>query len=316
MTKSKSPKSNEFVIHVPVEYDYRFISLRRDDLFKSMKECYSLARAPPQTAATAAGPRSPRTTAAAGAGGRAAGASRPTQGPKGKGAANSGVLISGMAVRLPGGVSTLNDFWRALCDGDDLTEEVPLPPLASASVSASAASGDFVRRKGVVHGKARAGWAFASGGGGGGGGAPPPGGLTNRLPLRSLGRLSPELRCLVELAYEALADAGFEDPTALEDGHGLRTGVFVSGGSLPHLPAPLLAAAAAPGNRDAAPEAKSGRAKEAPEAAAAAKSAEAEAAGGLVGNGLDAKRAMDPAGYFALEIGFDKVKRRNAEHCG
>jgi serine/threonine protein kinase len=39
VTVSGHPSSNEFVVHVPAEYDYRFISLRRRDLLKSMRRC-------------------------------------------------------------------------------------------------------------------------------------------------------------------------------------------------------------------------------------------------------------------------------------
>lgn len=42
ITKSTDPKCTEFVVHVEVEYDYRFVTneKRRDDIFFVIKHCY------------------------------------------------------------------------------------------------------------------------------------------------------------------------------------------------------------------------------------------------------------------------------------
>lgn len=43
ITKSKSKESTEFVLHIPSEYDYRFIGDKRDDIIQAIKESYAQA---------------------------------------------------------------------------------------------------------------------------------------------------------------------------------------------------------------------------------------------------------------------------------
>lgn len=41
VTKSKSKESTEFVLHIPSEYDYRFVGEKRDDVIQAIKETYA-----------------------------------------------------------------------------------------------------------------------------------------------------------------------------------------------------------------------------------------------------------------------------------
>jgi hypothetical protein len=42
ITKSKSRESTEFVLHIPSEYDYRYMSDRREDVIQALKEGYAV----------------------------------------------------------------------------------------------------------------------------------------------------------------------------------------------------------------------------------------------------------------------------------
>jgi len=97
---------------------------------------------------------------------------------------------------------------------------------------------------------------------------------------------------LLEVSFDALADAGF-DPLDMASS-GLATGVFLSGGSLPHLDDAMAARLAKVGGAQPQLEAEA---------------AEVEAVATLErdgGTNLDGMRRVDPSGYFALEIGHDK----------
>jgi hypothetical protein len=195
-----------------------------------------------------------------------------------------------MAVRLPGGVTSLNAFWRHLEAGDDLL--TTLPDDSQAGVK-------MVRRKGVVS-AAGAAAAFdaqaplsAANAAGSEAAAhetaaplPPPA-WALRLPVSRSCLMGPEARVLLEVCCSALEDAGL-DPwgmgEATLDGGPLVCGTFLCGGSLPHLPHDLPARAAG--------DAPGGIPRDAP--------------GGARLVDLNAFRRDDPAGYFAAEIGFDK----------
>ncbi len=119
--------------------------------------------------------------------------------------ARHALSVAGMAVRLPGAAS-LNELWQLLQkrDGDGLSS-VP-----------GAKPGPLSARKGVVpdEGLELSLW-----------------GLT----AERAATMSREQRLLLELAHEALEDAGYWDEKDQRLRLPGRVGVFVCGGSLPHL---------------------------------------------------------------------------------
>lgn len=115
-----------------------------------------------------------------------------------------------MGIRLPG-ANTVNELWEKLKKGEVMTTVV------------SDEKG-HVNQKGVADCNTHCGSAFGAFGDC----------TVSPLVLNGMsiaGPTSLEQRVLLELSFEALQDAGF-DPLEMSK---IRTGVFVCGGSLPHL---------------------------------------------------------------------------------
>ncbi|KAL1519792.1 hypothetical protein AB1Y20_023299 [Prymnesium parvum] len=114
------------------------------------------------------------------------------------------IRVCGMAMRLPG-ASSAAELWEKLKAGSDMLQTLPR----------TSGSHRAVLRKGVVVDEGVDLQLFS-------------------IPFAAAQKMSTEQRVLLGLAYEALEDAGY-DPLHLP----ARAGVFVCGGSLPHLHADL-----------------------------------------------------------------------------
>jgi len=121
-------------------------------------------------------------------------------------------VVCGMGVRLPG-ASTVNELWEKLTLGEVMTTKL------------SDMKG-HVKQKGVVKCSRYCGAAF-----GAFGECSVPALVPNGVSIS--GATSIEQRVLLELSFEALQDAGF-DPLNMEQSV-IKTGVFLCGGSLPHV---------------------------------------------------------------------------------
>ena len=118
------------------------------------------------------------------------------------------IAIVGMACRFPGGANDPTSFWRLLCDGVDAIREVP-PDRWKAD--------EFYDPDPAVPGKMNTRW----------------GGFLERIDEfdnhffsisdREAARMDPQQRILLELAWEAMEDAGLPPSTL----RGAKVGVFV-----------------------------------------------------------------------------------------
>jgi hypothetical protein len=117
--------------------------------------------------------------------------------------ASRAIAITGMSVRLPGGVDSLGKLWQQLYAAADLTEDLP-----------TALGDEYITRKGVVSVVGLPSTATLS---------------VLQMPAEVARRMGPEQRVALELAVMALRDAGI-DPSAAP----ARTGVFLSSSSLYH----------------------------------------------------------------------------------
>ena len=118
------------------------------------------------------------------------------------------IAIVGMACRFPGGANDPASFWRLLCDGVDAIREIP-PDRWDADA--------FYDPDPAAPGKMNTRW----------------GGFLERIDEfdnhffgisdREAARIDPQQRMLLELAWEALEDAGLPPATL----RGTKIGVFV-----------------------------------------------------------------------------------------
>jgi acyl transferase domain-containing protein len=118
------------------------------------------------------------------------------------------IAIVGMACRFPGGAVDSDSFWKLLCDGVDVIDEIPLDRWNAE---------DFFDSDPAAPGKMNSRW----------------GGFLDRIDEfdnhffaisdREAIRMDPQQRILLELTWEALEDAGLPPSTL----RGTKVGVFV-----------------------------------------------------------------------------------------
>ncbi|MEV7020310.1 SDR family NAD(P)-dependent oxidoreductase [Streptomyces sp. NPDC093991] len=119
------------------------------------------------------------------------------------------VAVVGVSCRLPGGITHLGDLWQALCEGRDLVGEVPADRFDTARfVDAQRHRGDRSYTASGAFLEDVTG--FDSG-------------YFTRISPREASRMDPQHRLLLEMAVEALDDAGIDQEAAT----GSDTAVFI-----------------------------------------------------------------------------------------
>ncbi|MEW1550081.1 type I polyketide synthase [Streptomyces tsukubensis] len=139
-------------------------------------------------------------------------------------AKREGIAVVGMGCRLPGGVTSPDDFWRVLSEGVDTIGEVPEDrwELRRPGGPGGPSAGAPARRGGFIDGVDRFDPYFFG------------------ISPREAARMDPQQRHFLEVAWEALEDAGL----TRERLRGSPTGVFVGANATDYLQLQLEGAAA------------------------------------------------------------------------